>query len=136
MGFGYCSFSAGFSDGSFVLFFFLNMDIRYKTFQMVQSITSLSKFDSVTSSPGLVVIDYFAFWCSPCLQIAPKIDELASIHTNVKFYKVDIDEASDIATREGISAMPTFHFYLDGKYVDKVVGANLPAIKKKVAQYA
>ena len=82
------------------------------------------------------MIDYYALWCGPCLQIAPKIEQLSKDYTNVRFYKVNVDEASDIATRADISSMPTFHFYKSGKLVDSVVGANLSLIKRKLEQWS
>lgn len=102
---------------------------------MVQLLSTFSDFQSKISSSSLVVVDYFAQWCSPCVQIAPKIDQLALVHTDVQFYKVDVDEAQDIANWAKISAMPTFHFYKNGQLLDKVVGANLTAIKQKIQQY-
>ena len=102
----------------------------------VQVLHYMHEYESAISSSGLSVVDYFAHWCGPCLQIAPKVADLAKTHTNVHFYKVDVDAASDIATRAGISAMPTFHFYKDGKLVDTVVGANLNALKKTIVKWA
>ena len=103
---------------------------------MVQYINTLSKFNSLISSGSLVVIDFTAKWCGPCLQMAPKFDELAAKYEKVQFFKVDVDDASSIARQQGISAMPTFHLYRNGNKVDEVVGANIVQLQKKVAHYA
>lgn len=102
----------------------------------VQSLHYMSEYDQAIASQSLSVIDWWAQWCSPCLQIAPKIEQLTKSYPTVKFYKIDVDAASDIATRAGISAMPTFHFYKNGKLLDTVVGARLSAIKDKLERYA
>jgi len=101
----------------------------------VKQLKYIHDFESATSM-GTVVIDYKAKWCQPCSQIAPEVEKLAHQYPSISFYKVDVDEASDIASSVGISAMPTFHFYKNGKLVDKIVGANLPALKRKVAELA
>ena len=99
---------------------------------MVQEIRELSDFQNKISTAGTVVVDFFSQFCGPCAQIAPKIDALATVYDNVKFYKVDVDEASDIAEENNISAMPTFHFYKNRQLMGKVIGANLGAIKRKL----
>jgi thioredoxin-like negative regulator of GroEL len=38
----------------------------------------------------------------------------------VIFIKVDVDELQQTATREGVTAMPTFFFYKRGEKVDYV----------------
>ena len=102
----------------------------------VNALHYIHEYESVIASQGLTVVDYFGTWCNPCLQISPKVADLAKAYPNVHFYKVDVDAASDIATRAKVSAMPTFHFYKNGQLVDTVVGANLPALKKAVAKWA
>ncbi len=67
-------------------------------------------------------------------MIAPHFDQLATENPDVVFKKVDVDDAADIAGECGISCMPTFQFFKDGKMIAKIEGANLPAIKAKVAE--
>jgi len=98
----------------------------------VKELNYLQDFERATSSDNLSVVDFSAEWCGPCLQIAPRIDQLASQNPNVSFYKVDVDRASDIAARSNITAMPTFQFYKKGKLLATVVGANYGAVKDKV----
>lgn len=99
---------------------------------MVQIITTLSQFNNILSSGESILVDFMATWCQPCIQIAPRLDELSKQYPKIKFYKVDVDQSQDIAEKENISAMPTFHFYSKGKLMYRVVGANLPAIKQKL----
>ena len=42
----------------------------------------------------------------------------------MKFIKVDVDDNSETAEANGISAMPTFHFYKDGVKVNELAGAS------------
>jgi len=86
---------------------------------MVRQVSSLSEFDKVLREAGskLVVIDFFAQWCGPCHFIAPFVENLATKYPQVVFVKVDVDQASDVASTCGISAMPTFHFYKNNQKV-------------------
>ncbi|KAJ9512881.1 hypothetical protein QJQ45_029140 [Haematococcus lacustris] len=52
--------------------------------------------------------------------------------------QVDVDECSDVASKCGITGMPTFHSYLNGSKVDQVVGADkakLSALVEGLAQH-
>ena len=101
---------------------------------MVKKLASVDDFNKAKNTTKLVVIDFFAEWCGPCKHLAPKIEDMAKEHTDVDFYKIDVDENEEVASSEGISAMPTIKFFKNGKEIDSVVGANetkiLEAVKK------
>ena len=71
-----------------------------------------------------VLIDCFAEWCSPCKQIAPKVDEFSEAYPEVKFYKIDVEKLDDVAQELGVRAMPTFMLFRNGEKLTEVVGAN------------
>lgn len=54
---------------------------------------------------------------------------------NLTFIKVDVDEAEDISGKCGISAMPTFQVWKDGKKVKELVGASKEKLKALVAEF-
>jgi thioredoxin 1 len=95
---------------------------------------SLSQeFNSAIGESAISVVDFFATWCGPCKAVAPKVAALAAEKTEVRFYKVDVDELDTLAEEQDIQAMPTFKFYRDGACVGTVQGANIEAIKKQLA---
>lgn len=83
----------------------------------------------------LVVLDCFAVWCGPCKTITPTIVKYSEEYPAAKFFKVDVDEASDVAQELGIRAMPTFLFFKNGEKVGEVVGANPRAIEATIKQH-
>ena len=70
------------------------------------------------------IIDFYADWCGPCRAIAPLFEQYASQYPDVKFCKVNIDVARDIAQSLGIRSIPTFHLYSDGVKQMEFCGAN------------
>ncbi|XP_073228165.1 thioredoxin-like [Porites lutea] len=81
----------------------------------------------------LVVVDFYADWCGPCKLIAPKITAMAvEFSGKAYFAKVNVDENSEVAEIEGISAMPTFKLYKNGKKVDELTGANETKLREKI----
>ena len=91
---------------------------------MVKTISDFSEFRKTIKRPGLVVVDFFAEWCGPCKQIAPFIENLSTKYPNVVFIKVDVDKAEEISQDRGITAMPTFQFFVWGSMVDELKGAD------------
>ena len=83
-----------------------------------------SQFEAeVVQSTLPVVVDFYASWCGPCKVLSPMLDELAGPLTNqVKFVKINVDEANALAQRMEIQAMPTLLFFKNGKIVDRSVG--------------
>jgi len=88
----------------------------------VITITSDS-FDSVTSLPGIVLLDWWASWCPPCRQFGPIFEKAADAHPDIVFGSVDTEKQSALAGRFSISAIPTIMAYRDGILVYSQPGA-------------
>ena len=72
---------------------------------MVQQITTLAEFEKLVlgaDSNTLVVVDFWAQWCGPCLSIAPKVEELSKEYPEVLFFKVDVDVNKTTSSAQGI----------------------------------
>jgi thioredoxin len=103
----------------------------------MQEIKSLSQFNKLKANP-LLIVDFYATWCGPCKVISPVFDKLAKPHessTSITFAQVDVDKAKDVAQTCGITAMPTFQFFKQGKKVDEVKGADVQQLTTKIGYY-
>lgn len=102
---------------------------------MVKFLESKADFD--TAVKGLVIIDFTASWCPPCKMIGPKFVALAEASAGGKlaFYKVDVDKNAAAASAAGISAMPTFQVWKEGKKVEEFKGADENRLKALVKKY-
>ena len=78
-------------------------------------------FNDLTSN-GTVLVDFYADWCGPCRMLSPIIEDLASDRNEVKFVKVNVDEAHDTAKTFGVMSIPTIILFKNGQIIDKKVG--------------
>jgi thioredoxin 1 len=81
-------------------------------------------FEVFVKQPGIVVIDLWAAWCAPCRSMEPIMKQLAKEWSGqVLIGKLNIDQYPRTAMKYGISSIPNFLVFQDGKYLGNVVGA-------------
>lgn len=76
----------------------------------------------VLQADKLVVMDFWASWCGPCMMLKPIFEELSGELPQVKFCKLDVDEERELAIEYGIESIPTLLFFKNGKVVHKLIG--------------
>ena len=89
-------------------------------------IHSMEEFDNLAKEypDKIVVVDFWAVWCGPCMTFAPLFERLhAEYSKNFIFVKVNVDEVGSIAQRYRITGIPTTLFLKAGSIVQKIVGA-------------
>ena len=94
------------------------------------------EFDDFTKN-GLVLVDFFAEWCMPCLMMSPIIEEMnEKFKGKIKFGKVDVGENQEIAQKFKVSSIPNMTLLKDGKVVNQFIG-SMPAeeLEKKLKKY-
>ena len=89
----------------------------------ITELTGANFDDEVVSSTKPVLVDFWATWCGPCRMVSPIVDELSGEMENVKFCKVNVDEASDLAAKFGVMSIPTLIVFKGGEAVARQVGA-------------
>ncbi len=82
----------------------------------------------VLRNDRLVLVDFWAPWCAPCVALAPTIDALAdAFDGRATIAKLDVDGAPALAARYGIQSIPALLFFRDGEVVDRAVGLQSQA---------
>lgn len=90
--------------------------------ETVQELTN-AMFDNFIKE-GVVLIDFSADWCMPCLMMAPILEEVGEkMQGKLKIGKIDVGENQDIASKFGVSSIPNFVLFKDGEVVEQFVGS-------------
>ena len=89
---------------------------------MVKVITQDTYEQEVMQAKGTVLVDFYADWCGPCKMQAPIVDMLSSERDDVKFCKLNVDDAPAIAMQLGIASIPTIMVVKDGEITYKQPG--------------
>ena len=86
---------------------------------------------------GVVLVDFWATWCKPCLMQAPIVEDLAKeFGDKVRFGKMDVDRNKQTAEDFEIINIPTLMLFKDGKMVERFTGLQQKeTLKLSIEQY-
>lgn len=104
----------------------------------IPHIENLAEYEKLSNDTGnsVLVLDFYADWCGPCKRLAPELEKLAQEHSSMRFLKVNVDQNEELTRQFKIEGMPTIVLIRSGKELQRVVGANLPAIKAAITDCA
>lgn len=86
----------------------------------------------------LVVVDFFAPWCSGCRALYPKLRQIASANLDVAFIKVntEVEEMRVLADELGVTGLPFFNIHSSCDDYIAAFTANLTKVNRLRAEIA
>ena len=89
----------------------------------MKEINSTAFPQEVLQSELPVLVDFFAEWCGPCRMLSPVMQELSvKYEGKVKFVKLNVDHAPELANSFGINSIPALLYFRNGQVKGSSVG--------------
>jgi len=93
-----------------------------------------ANIESTITDGGIVLMDFWASWCSPCRAFAPTFEAAAAKYPDITFGKIDTEANRDLAGSLNISSIPTLMIFRDGILVFRQPGALPPKALDELIQ--
>ena len=89
---------------------------------------TMAQYQALLNSNKLVLIDFYAEWCSPCKKMKPYLDEISKeMNANVVVIRIDADANKTLAKELKVDALPVLFLYK----AKKLVWSNKAYISKE-----
>ena len=93
--------------------------------QQLLELTDENFKTEVLESQVPVLVDFWAPWCAPCIQLGPVIEEIAeNSGGKFKIGKLNVDQNPETASAYKIQSIPSVLLIKDGEVAEIFIGAQ------------
>ncbi len=116
-----------------------------------QTVTG-ENIESVINDNSIVILDFWAGWCRPCLAFAPTFEAASEKHPDVVFGKIDTEAEQALGAQLQIRSIPTIMVFRDQvqlysqpgalpppaleDLITQVKGLDMDEVRKQIAEHS
>ena len=78
-------------------------------------------FDDAMRKNKFILLDFWAYWCKPCMTMEPTLAKLESI---IRIGKINIDKETNLAVRFSVKSIPTLIIFKDRNIIQRYTGVQ------------
>ncbi len=78
--------------------------------------------EGILKTNDIVLIDFYADWCGPCVMLKPILKKVAEETKNVLFLAIDVEEHQELARTFNVTSIPLLVVYKGGVEVARKTG--------------
>ena len=78
--------------------------------------------DEIVKTNDIVLIDFYADWCGPCVMLKPILKKVAEEAKNVLFLAIDVEVHKELARTFSVTSIPLLVVYKGGVEVARKIG--------------
>ena len=83
-----------------------------------------------------LILYFTASWCGPCKITRPIVEDLNIEQTFVRFFIIDVDDATQMTKDFEVLSYPTFVLIKNGKEISRIVGQqNREGLEDMIKHY-
>jgi putative thioredoxin len=76
------------------------------------------------SKKRLVIVDFWAEWCMPCLMLGPILKKISDENPEkILLAKLNVDKNPLLSKKYGINSIPAVKFFKNNNLIDEFIGA-------------
>lgn len=88
-----------------------------------------SNFQETISTNDVVLVDFYADWCGPCVAFNPTLEDLSTAFSDkVVVAKINVDKNPELSTSFNIRSIPSLFYFKKGQLVEKQNGPQSKAL--------
>ena len=103
----------------------------------MHQIKSFQELDQILDKDKLILVDFYADWCSPCKTMMTMLEFLSGdIKEQLDILKVNIESEKVISDEFKIKTVPALFFIKDRKVLERMTGVqSIRYLRNRIEEY-
>jgi thioredoxin 1 len=89
--------------------------------ELFMTLTKAELDEIIATETKLVLVDFYATWCGPCMMTLKYMDEeyIPEVGDQVRIIKLDVQENEELKNAYALRSIPALYLYKDGVLVEE-----------------